>query len=262
MLDVAREIQLRIKHWAYAYQITNDSSFLERTWTELQHAAGNGSASFGSDDDRWNSVHFLDVAEFTAAFAIAYDWLYDAWTDTQRDAIMWTMLTYGIAKGNEAYDNSAWFLSTNGNWNCVCNGGLTLGALAIIDRDPTGAASRLLQRTVPNANANCVTAVQPDGTWSETSDYWYFGSTGHAQMAAGLLTATGSTQELLTSNSNFNKTGLFHMYGSGFVEKFNYGDCGPNKYTATANCLMFYGEQMDSACMVSSPALSWEAPVS
>lgn len=36
------------------------------------------------------------------------------------------------------------------------------------------------------------------------------------------------------------------MYGSGFVEKFNYGDCGPNKYTATANNLIFLGEQLDS----------------
>lgn len=73
-----------------------------------------------------------------------------------------------------------------------------------------------------------------------------FGTTGHMHMAASLLTATGSTQEMFSSNSNYNKTGLFHMYGSGFVEKFNYGDCGPNKFTATANELIFMGNELDS----------------
>ena len=65
--------------------------------------------------------------------------------------------------------------------------------------------------------------VQNDGTWSETSDYWYFGSTGNAQLTSGLVSATGSDHGLISSNPNFNKTGLFHMYGTGFVEKFNYG---------------------------------------
>ena len=133
----------------------------------------------------------------------------------------------------------------------MCNGGLTLGALAIAGEDPTGIAQELLSHTVPNAQQNCAYGVQTDGTWSETSDYWYFGNTGHSQMASGLLSATGSTQELLTSNPNFNKTGLFHMYGTGFVQKFNYGDCGPNKYTATANNLMFYGDQFDSVLISS-----------
>jgi len=34
---------------------------------------------------------------------------------------------------------------------------------------------------------------------------------------------------------------MFHIYNYGITEKFNYGDCGPNKYTATANTLLFYG---------------------
>lgn len=35
--------------------------------------------SFGNGTTRWNAQHFLDLAEFTASFAIAYDWMYDAW---------------------------------------------------------------------------------------------------------------------------------------------------------------------------------------
>lgn len=34
------------------------------------------------------SAHFLDVGEFLTAFAIGYDWFYDAWTEEQRTALM------------------------------------------------------------------------------------------------------------------------------------------------------------------------------
>jgi hypothetical protein len=44
----------------------------------------------------------------------------------------------------------------------------------------------------------------------------------------------------LTVNPNFYKTGLFHMYASGATTLFQWGDNGPNKYTATANSLLLY----------------------
>ena len=37
----------------------------------------------------------------------------------------------------------------------VSNGGLILGALAILDDDTTGTASSMLNYSVPNAVANC-----------------------------------------------------------------------------------------------------------
>lgn len=54
-LEVARYIQLRVKHWAYAYILTNDTKWVDRAWEELQHAAGNGTEYFGVPGDNWNS---------------------------------------------------------------------------------------------------------------------------------------------------------------------------------------------------------------
>jgi hypothetical protein len=126
--------------------------------------------------DPWNTSHFLDCAELTAAFAIAYDWLYDAWTSTQRDTIRQAIVSYGLSFGVNSFTNSsntfAWWHNVNGNWNCgkqsyvhlhqfsddfflVSNGGLILGALAILDDDTTGTASSMLNYSVPNAVANC-----------------------------------------------------------------------------------------------------------
>jgi hypothetical protein len=54
----------------------------------------------------------------------------------------------------------------------------------------------------------------------------YFGVQGHAQIASALLTATGDTHGMMTSNTAFKNTSLFHIYVSGITQLFNYGDCG------------------------------------
>jgi hypothetical protein len=156
------------------------------------------------------------------------------------------MIQYGLTFGASAYTNPNigwWSTNTQGNWNCVCNSGLTMGALAILNDDTTGLAAQILGISVDNAKNNCALAVSTDGTWSETANYWYFGTTGHAEMASSLITATGSDYGLLSANPNFNLTGLFHMYAMGATSLFNYGDHGPNKFSTTANSMLFYATQ-------------------
>lgn len=36
ILDVARDIKRRIKAFAYVYRMTNNTAWVDRTWTELQ----------------------------------------------------------------------------------------------------------------------------------------------------------------------------------------------------------------------------------
>ncbi|KAI6095512.1 chondroitin AC/alginate lyase [Pisolithus croceorrhizus] len=248
ILDIARQIKQRVKAFSYVYRMTNDTKWVDRTWTELQNAAGNLTGGWGPDNStKWNPTHFLDTAELTAAYGIAYDWLYDQWTSDQKASIVWTMIEYGLSNGLIAYSSNDplyfgwWTNNTEGNWNCVCNNGLTMGSLAILGDDTSGTAQQLLSMTVTNALQNCALAPSSDGTWSETPDYWYFGTTGHAEMSASLLSATGSSYQLPDINPGFNLTSLFHMYVVGPGSLFNYGDTGPNKFTATANGLLFYG---------------------
>ncbi|KZV99457.1 hypothetical protein EXIGLDRAFT_712139 [Exidia glandulosa HHB12029] len=249
ILDISRQVKQRIKAYAYAYRMTNDQKWLDGAWAELQNAANKGPAAFSPDpSDAWNKVHFLDVAEMTAAFAIAYDWLYDFWSPDQRSSIMQSIIDNGLNVGLTAYTDPtvsyAWWTGGNevisGNWNCVCNGGMVLGALAIIDNDQSGVAAKVLAQAVPNARANCAKGPSSDGSWTETPNYWYFGTTGHAEMTSALMTATGSDYNLLTANPNFSLTGLYHMYVYGMTSLFDYADHGPNKYSSTANSMMFY----------------------
>ncbi len=110
----------------------------------------------------------------TAAFAYGYDWLHDVWTDDQLASLRSTMIEFGLSLGVQAYTNMNcgwWSNDIQGNWNCVCNSGLTMGALAILGEDTTGTAEQILALSIPNAQTNCVFGVSSDGTWSETANY-------------------------------------------------------------------------------------------
>jgi len=183
-----------------------------------------------------------------AAYAIGYDWLYDVLSDDQKQQMRNNMILYGLTPGKTVFDGTAavfgwWKTNTTGNWNCVCNSGLTLASLAILGDDTTGTAEYLLGQTINSALDSCVNAVTPDGTWRETANYWYFGTSGHAEMASALLTATGSHYGLLDTNAKFRDTGFFHIYAHGPTSLFDYGDHGPNKFSSTANSVIFYGAQ-------------------
>jgi hypothetical protein len=54
----------------------------------------------------------------------------------------------------------------------VTNGGIIIGSLAIYHDDPTGVAHKLLPRAIENARTYCSQAVESDGTWKESPDYW------------------------------------------------------------------------------------------
>lgn len=253
ILDPARQVQQRIKAWAYAYRLTKDTKWVDRAWTELQVAAGNSSSdpwnptaidSSVGKNATWNPSHFLDTAELTTAFAIGYDWLYDVWKADQRNAIMWSIITLGLQPGVQQYATSAgWWKNTNGNWNCVCNSGLLLGALAIWSEDPTDTSSSIINSAVSNMKSNCMQGAYDDGTWSETPNYWYFGTSAQARALSALIAATGSDQGLSGANSNWAKTGYFHMYASGNAGLYAYGDNGPNKFSATANGMFLWAKQ-------------------
>lgn len=166
---------------------------------------------------------------------------------------MWSILNLGLSFGYAALTNAqsassySWWVGApahdqvNGNWNCVCNAGLTLAALAIVDRDPTGLANNVLGLTTQSAWNNCFQGPYADGVWAETPNYWYFGTTGLAEMSSALTTAMGSDRGLVRSNPGIPQTSYFHMYVQGMTSLFNYGDAGPNKYSSTANALLYLG---------------------
>lgn len=120
-----------------------------------------------------------------------------------------------------------------------------MAALAIRSEDDSGVSQRIIDAAVPNARDNCFRGAYSDGTWAETPDYWYFGTTGAAEIVSSLITATGDDHGLSTANPGWRNTSLAHMYVTGQTTKFSHGDSGPKKFSATANSLLLWADVFD-----------------
>jgi hypothetical protein len=55
ILNEAREVQLRIKHWAYVYRMTKHARWKIRIWEEVLAATGNSTVTSRTNEDLWNS---------------------------------------------------------------------------------------------------------------------------------------------------------------------------------------------------------------
>jgi hypothetical protein len=218
LLATSQCVKERAYTLAMMYRLDGDSRFVERLWQEIQAAA---------QFPDWNPRHFLDTAEMAHAFAVAYDWLYDVWSAQQRRIIREAILQKGLEPGLRSYRGEwnfgSWVKSAH-NWNQVCNGGLTLGALAIAE-EAESVATEVVQgalRSLPIALAS----YAPDGAWVEGPAYWNYATAYTVAMLAGLQTALG-TDFGLSSASGFDKAALFPIYMTAPSGRaFNFADCG------------------------------------
>jgi len=175
LLSVSRRCLDRVIHLSAAYRFTGKQSYLRRAEKEMLAAAA------FSD---WNPSHFLDVAEMTTALAIGYDWLYDALSKVSRQTIRQAILEKGL---QPSLKNKGWARGHN-NWNQVCNGGITLGALAIMEDQPE-LARKLVHRAV-NGVQVVMKLYDPDGAYPEGPGYWVYG-TGFEPATSGLWAVKG-----------------------------------------------------------------------
>lgn len=215
LLSVSRRVLYRIQLLALLYRLDGDARWRDRAWEELDAA--------GQFPD-WNPRHFLDTAEMTHAFAIGYDWLFDAWSAGQRDAPRTAMVENGLKPVLEIHRNKSGWTRARHNWNQVCNGGIGMGALAIADDEPQLAGQflhdALLSIQIPMAE------FAPDGAWAEGPGYWDYATTYNVAFLAALETALG-TDFGLAQMPGFAEAGTFPVYLTGPLNRtFNYADGG------------------------------------
>lgn len=214
LLATSRRVVDRVSLMAWMYRLEGDRQYADRAWRELEAAA-----AFKD----WNPSHFLDTAEMTHAFAIGYDWLYDAWTPDQRATLRTAIVEKGFKPGLAVYRGNKGWSTCHHNWNQVCNGGMTTGALAIGDEVPdlAGEVLRGALASIPRAMAE----FGPDGGWPEGPGYWHYAIMYNVTMLASLQSALG-TDFGLSATPGFSETGLFPIYMAGATDRcFNFADC-------------------------------------
>lgn len=163
LLQVSQSVLKRVFFWSYAYRMTGNMKYVKRAEKEMLKAA-----SFSD----WNPSHFLDTGEMTMALAIGYDWLYDRLPASTKKIIEEAILEKGF---KPSYDYSGIFYHTNSNWNQVCNGGLSYGALAIWDKAPKE-SEKIINRAIETITRP-MDLYAPDGAYPEGASYWSYGTT-------------------------------------------------------------------------------------
>ena len=165
LLSVSRAALDRVRSLSMTYLILGEKKYAERAWKEL-----NAVASFSD----WNPSHFLDCAEMTHAVALGYDWLYNFWSAEQREILQKAIIQKGLNPALEAYGKKDGWHKGNINWNQVCNGGISIGALAIAEHIPE-VASKILCTAIESIQLP-MKAYEPDGGGFEGPTYWDYGS--------------------------------------------------------------------------------------
>ncbi|MCA9233903.1 MAG: heparinase II/III family protein [Planctomycetales bacterium] len=247
LLHESRRCLQRVLILATAYHLTGDPMHAERCQQEMLAAAR------FSD---WNPAHFLDVAEMTLALAIGYDWLYDQLDEPARREIREAIVTKGVSL---AFDqrHAGWKRLTN-NWAQVCHGGLTAGALAVMDHEPELAA-----RTVHNALHNIVPVMNkyaPRGGYPEGPSYWGYGTTFNVILIDELENALGSDFGLSLA-PGFEQTGGFPRLATGPSGRyFNYADCDDHREAEPA--LAWFATRYDRPDWLQGERSRWDQELS
>ncbi|MCX7047495.1 MAG: PA14 domain-containing protein [Candidatus Sumerlaeota bacterium] len=215
-LDVSRSVLERIYTLALVWQVSGGSQYAERAWTEL-----NAANNFPS----WQPAKFLCVAEMTHAFAIGLDWFYSYWSASRLSTIRNAIVNKGLNPGLAAYQSSEWWtLNDANNWNLVCNGGMTLGALALGTYDET-LAEDILNRAIASARPVLGHFTTDNGAWYEGPAYWGYSAQYNVRMLAALEGVLGSDFGWLSSKQGMSESGPVPMHMTAPNERmFNFGD--------------------------------------
>ena len=222
LLATSRDVLSKAEYLAMAYHLTGDEKYVQRLWQDIESA--------GNFKDWNHTLHFLDTGEMTAAFAIAYDWLYDEWTDEQKAFMEEAIRTHGLQWAQKALygigDFSRFYVNSTENWNIVCNGGTAMGAMAVFDKYPDLCADILEKSLV--SSEQMMTNFFPDGAWHEGVGYWDYLMEYVTFFDSSLKNTFGSDYNLFLS-PGLEKSGEYFLSSDGMTSSNNFHDAGEGR---------------------------------
>ena len=160
----------RMTRFGLSYQLTGDKKYVDRAWKEFE-------SLFTFPDI--NPSHTIDTGLMNKAVAIAYDWMYDGFSEEQRAKIQDFAINvcikpvadgfYGMASAASDATSGFQALKTTTNYNAWVVGGLFQNVMAMMDCDEeylfdiAEKCIRSLEYTVKG--------LAPDGAWIESPGY-------------------------------------------------------------------------------------------
>jgi hypothetical protein len=222
ILEAVREAQRRILTFAIVYRLTED-----RAWLEAARHSMKGLVA-----QPWPRGHFLDTAEATFALSAGFDWLYDQLAPEEREGIIEKIHHEALLASVTEEEKMEWIWADH-NWNQVCHGGLVIGALAIVERDPE-LAKRIINRSLANL-PRAATAYSPDGVYPEGPSYWGFGTTYHLLQTEALRITLNTTEGIEKFPGFLESAACLDFLTGPSGQFFNYADnFSKRSYSAAA----------------------------
>ena len=211
---------------ALAYRITKDEKYANLAYDMVI------SLCDAQNWHNWGHKHFLNCAGMLGNLGLAYDWLYDIWSELQLERgssyrlkhITYQMYRKAIYYGydvtrysktsdvwtKDAYGaTSTWNWSRSEiNWNAVCASGLVIGSLAIVgesdnmnleyytDEDRTDRVKWCMKNNYWNLVNYGLSQYAPDGSYIEGPGYWAYATNNLAKMIWAITTAVGDDMGL------------------------------------------------------------------
>ncbi len=238
-LTVHEAVQEAMICLAMAYEVTGDVCYAERLWKEVYNCC--------EVWPNWNPYHFIDTGIVSLGIAVAYDWLYDYWTQERKEIIEHAIMERAIKTTLEDYldlprerasgTGKGW-LGYGNNWSFLCTGNVAAAAIAICDQKP-----EYLERCAAMLGIgmkemeNVLSTYAPDGGYIEGPHYWGVANAYLAYFGTTLMSAIGKDYGIfetpgLSTTAFFN----FDMMGPG--GSFNFSD-GPASYAVFPESLWF-----------------------
>ena len=238
-LSQGRELMTRIHSLLIANLSSSDpnmsSAYRQRIKEEVLHVSDLGRfPDWGNPGETVQQARSLDVAEFSHAVSLAYDWLHQDFEVQERQAIETALFRNVILQGERylfgdpGVNKPAWWSIPvkPSNWNFVSNGGIIVAALNIIDSHPEKERiARLLSASIESMGRGLVwfdeTGASPEGP-----GYWYYALEYLALAIDSLESAMGSHFGFL-DHQGMRNTGEYLLYiTSNTAFPLGHGDSG------------------------------------
>lgn len=206
VLGAARLALFRTYAFGAMWRLTRNATFAARGVAEV--------LSFTTQWDNWQPIaNALVMGELSHAAAIGLDWLYDAMDGDSRAAIIAGLVERSATPFAAAYvggDSADWWLCASTNWDCVCNSGAGISALALLGEAgaPSWTGDLLANAT---RSVKCSAAAPAalgtggglfDGAWWESPMYSGYVLRYHLPFATALAAVTGDASAFVPGLSD------------------------------------------------------------
>ena len=256
LIGYARSLAGKMFTLGMAYQLTGEQKYADRVWLDLEAASG---------FIDWAPSNHLCPVEIGCAVAIGYDWCYSGLSAEQRQTVEEGMYKHLFYPAWQSYLSEGSIMSNSAtagnNHSNVCNGGIAMSALAMMDVYPEETAY-LVSNALRGVDL-VLYHFAPEGAWFEGVSYWEYTMQFTVRLLSSMQTSLGTMLgyekiEGLSTAGDY----MIYMQSPG-IGLYNYADSTPYNIWAPEMYWLantFHDDTVTKACLKfeDQPISSWE----